>query len=173
MVWSILLSIIGMLTGAVVDTIGIRKTLLISIFFLLFSRFFMSFVTNPALIFVLGFIPMAMGFAVVGPLVSIAIKKYTTKDTAAMGFGLFYVLMNLGYAIGSMMFDKIRGFFSVTDAAGAVNENAGTMFLGMHFTTYQMVFVIGFGFTIVSLIVAFFIRGNIELNDEGDRKSVV
>lgn len=168
MVWSILLSIIGMLTGAVVDTIGIRKTLLISIFFLLFSRFFMSFVTNPALIFVLGFIPMAIGFAVVGPLVSIAIKKYTTKETAAMGFGLFYVLMNLGYAIGSMLFDKIRGYFSVTDAAGVVNENAGTMLFGFHFTTYQMVFVIGFGFTIISLIVAFFIRDHIEINDAGE-----
>ncbi|HQI05212.1 MAG TPA: hypothetical protein PL195_08110, partial [bacterium] len=39
MLWSILLSIIGMITGAVVDTIGIRKTLMISIIFLLISLF--------------------------------------------------------------------------------------------------------------------------------------
>ena len=169
MVWSIMLSIIGMLTGAVVDTIGVRKTLLISIFFLLFSRFFMSFVTNPALIFVLGFVPLAIGFAIVGPLISVAIKRYTTKETAAMGFGLFYVLMNLGYAIGSVMFDSVRDLFSARDAAGVItNENAGTTLLGIHFTTYQMFFVIGFGFTLLSLAVAFFIRGDIELNDDGE-----
>ncbi|HPV21393.1 MAG TPA: MFS transporter, partial [bacterium] len=168
MLWSILLSIIGMITGAVVDTIGIRKTLMISIIFLLISRFFMSFITDPYIIFVLGFIPMAIGFAIVGPLISVAIKRFTTKDTVAMGFGLFYVLMNLGYALGGLMFDGVRDVFSLRDSAGKIiNENAGIDILGLHFSTYQMFFVIGFLFTIVSMIVAFFIRGNIELNDDG------
>ncbi|MGI6393440.1 MAG: MFS transporter [bacterium] len=168
MLWSIILSIIGMLTGAVVDTIGIRKTMMISVVFLLISRFFMSFITDPYIIFVLGFIPMAIGFAIVGPLISVAIKRYTTKETAAMGFGLFYVLMNLGYALGGVMFDKVRDILSLRDVAGKViNENAGLDILGIHFSTYQMFFVIGFFFTLISLGVVYFIRGNIQLNEDG------
>ncbi len=167
--WSMMLSVIGMVTGAVVDTIGIRKTLLISIGFLLFSRFFMAWLTNPVLVFILGFAPLAVGFAIVGPMVSVAIKRFTTKETAAMGFGLFYVLMNVGFATGGIFFDFVRDTFSIRDTAGKIiNENAGTTLLGMHFSTYQLFFVFGFFFTIVSLIIAFFIRGNKELSDNGE-----
>ena len=83
--WSIMLSVIAMVAGALVDSIGIKKTLFISVFFLLLSRFVMAFVTDPAIAFVLGFIPLAIGFAIVGPVVSVAIKKYTTKEGAALG----------------------------------------------------------------------------------------
>lgn len=170
MFWSIMLSIIGMVTGAVVDTIGIRKTLLISIFFLLVSRFFMAFITDPYIIFVLGFVPMAIGFAIVGPLVSVAIKRFTSKETAALGFGLFYVLMNLGYALGGTAFDLLRETFSSRDAAGKIiNENAGVEFIGHHFSTYQMFFVTGFLLTVISLCVAFFIKGKFELDENGER----
>ena len=169
MAWSIMLSIIAVLTGAIVDTIGIRKTLLISIIFLLISRFFMAWVTNPVLLFITGFIPLAIGFAIVGPMISVAIKRYTTKETAALGFGLFYVLMNLGFAGGGFLFDIVRGLFSVKDAAGKIiNENAGVTLVGIHFSTYQMFFVIGFGLTLISLVIAYFLKGSIELNDAGE-----
>ena len=168
MAWSVFLSVVGMVTGAVVDTIGVKKTLMISIGFLIMSRFFMSFITDPNVGFVLGLVPMAIGFAIVGPLISVAIKRFTTKETAAMGFGLFYVLMNLGFAFGGFMFDGVRDHLSTKNDVGKIiNENAGLDLLGIHFSTYQMFFVIGLGFTFVSLLVASFIKGNIELNDDG------
>jgi MFS family permease len=167
--WSMLLSVMNMVAGAFLDTIGIRKTLIISVIFLIISRFFMAFITNPVAVFILGFLPLTVGFAIVAPLVSVAIKRYTTKETAALGFGLFYTLMNIGYAIGGTFFDWIRGFYSVRDAAGkVVNENAGTMLLGMHFSTYQMIFVFGLAATAVSLFITFFIRDGVELNAKGE-----
>lgn len=167
--WSMLLSVMNMITGALLDTLGIRKTLVISIVFLIISRFFMAFMTNPTALFFLGFIPLTIGFAIVGPLVSVAIKRYTTKETAALGFGLFYVLMNLGYAVGGTFFDWIREHYSLKDAAGKViNENAGTVLFGMHFSTYQMIFVFGLGATLISLIMAFFFRDGIEMTSEGE-----
>ena len=166
--WSIMLSVIAMVAGALVDSIGIKKTLFISVFFLLLSRFVMAFVTDPAIAFVLGFIPLAIGFAIVGPVVSVAIKKYTTKEGAALGFGLFYVIMNIAFAIGGWFFDFVRDKYALRDAAGKIiNENAGTMIFGHNFSTYQMFFIFGFVFTLVSMFFVFFLREGIELNNDG------
>lgn len=166
--WSMMLSLMAMVAGALVDTIGIKKTLYISIVFLLISRFFMSFITDPVVIFVLGFLPLAIGFAIVGPLVSVAIKMFTTKEGAALGFGLFYIVMNIAYAVGGKAFDWFRDVYAQHDAAGKViNENFGAVIFGHHFTTYQLMFVYGFFATCISLVVILFIRDGVEVTEEG------
>ncbi len=167
--WSMMLSVMAMVAGALVDTIGIKRTLVISIVFLLISRFFMAFVTDPVLVFFLGFVPLAIGFAIVGPLVSVAIKRFTTKEGAALGFGLFYVVMNIAYAVGGWLFDWLRETFAERDTLGKIiNENFGTELMGMHFTTYQLFFVMGFIFTLGSLFIAIFIRDGVEMMDDGE-----
>jgi len=160
----------AMVAGDLVDSIGIKKTLYISIVFLLISRFFMAFVTDPFMIFILGFVPLAIGFAIVGPLVSVALKMFTTKEGAALGFGLFYVVMNIAFAVGADIFDRFRKYepFIARDAVGAIaDENAGTFIMGMHFSTYQLMFVFGFFATCVSLFVIMFIRDGVEMTEEG------
>jgi MFS family permease len=167
--WSLGLSVVGMITGALVDAIGIKKTLLISTVMLVFSRFFMFWLTDPTLVMLLGFIPLAIGFAIVAPVISVGIKKYTTKEGAALGFGLFYVLMNVGYAIGGYMFDFYRSEFSLKDATGKViNENAGTVLpiLG-HLSTYQLILLTGLFFTLASFICILLLREGVVMSEDG------
>lgn len=168
--WSLGLSVVNMIAGALVDAIGIKKTLLISSFFLVFSRSIMFWNTNPTFVMLFGFLPLAIGFAIVGPVVSIGIKRYTTKEGAALGFGLFYVLMNVGYAIGGQFFDSIRARFSVRDAAGKIiNENAGALvpYLNAHLSTYQIILFVGLFFTLASLVVILFLRDGVTLAEDG------
>lgn len=167
--WSICLSVMGMFAGALVDAVGVRKTMILSVVFLIFSRLIFSFVTDPTLAFILGFMPLAIGFAIVAPVISVAIKRYTTKEGSALGFGLFYVIMNLGYAVGGLFFDWIREELGSRDAAGKViDENAGMMLFGHHFSTYQMIFVVGLAATAVSLVITFFVRDGVEMRDDGE-----
>ena len=167
--WSICLSVMGMFAGALVDAIGIRKTMVISVVFLIFSRLVFAFVTHPLLVFVFGFMPLAVGFAIVAPVISVAIKRYTTKEGSALGFGLFYVVMNIGYAVGGLFFDWIRETLGSKNAAGKVlDENAGMILLGHHFSTYQMIFLVGLAATAVSLVITWFIRDGVEMTDEGE-----
>lgn len=167
--WSISLSVMGMFAGALVDAIGIRKTMIISVVFLIFSRLVFSFVTDPVLVFIFGFLPLAVGFAIVAPVISVAIKRYTTKEGSALGFGLFYVVMNIGYAVGGLFFDWIRDDMARKDATGKVlDENAGVILLGHHFSTYQMIFVIGLAATAVSLLITWFIRDGVEMTEDGE-----
>lgn len=167
--WSICLSVMGMFAGALVDAIGIRKTMIISVVFLIFARLVFAFVTQPLWVFVFGFMPLAVGFAIVAPVISVAIKRYTTKEGSALGFGLFYVVMNIGYAVGGLFFDWIRGALGSKDDAGKVlDENAGMFLLGHHFSTYQMIFLVGLAATAVSLVITWFIRDGVEMTDEGE-----
>ncbi|HQJ60525.1 MAG TPA: MFS transporter [bacterium] len=176
MAWSILLSMVGMVAGALVDTIGIRRTMVFSVSFLIVSRFFMSVITDPVIVFIVGFLPFAIGFAIVSPVVSVSIKRYTTKEGAALGFGLFYVIMNLAYAIGGWFMDFVRDKYSLRDAAGKIiDENAGMDLLGFHFSTYQMLFFFGLIMTVASAFFIFFIRDGVEISEEIDdegKKSV-
>lgn len=167
--WSICLSVMGMFAGALVDAIGIRRTMLISVAFLVVSRLVFSFVTQPVLVFAFGFLPLAVGFAIVAPVISVAIKRYTTKEGSALGFGLFYVVMNIGYAVGGIFFDWIRVFLATRDGTGRVmDENAGVTLMGHHFSTYQMIFVVGLGATLVSFLITWFVRDGVEMNEDGE-----
>ncbi|HNT27343.1 MAG TPA: MFS transporter [bacterium] len=171
MAWSILLSLVGMVSGALVDTIGIKRTLIFSVIFLVIARFFMSFVTHPVLIFFIGFVPFAIGFAMVAPVISVSIKRFTTKEGATLGFGLFYVIMNAAYAIGGWLIDYFRTVFVERDAAGKIiNENFGTMLFGMHFSTYQLLFILALALTVLSVACIFFIRDGIEVEEATDEQ---
>ena len=169
MIWSILLSCIGMVAGALVDTIGVRKVMFLSVVFLFLSRLAMTFITNPVIVFIVGFIPFALGFALVSPVISVSIKRYTTKEGAALGFGLFYVIMNAAYAVGGWLIDFVRDTFAERDAAGKIiNENAGIDLAGIHLSSYQMLFLIAVGLTILGALVIMFIRDGIEVVEETD-----
>jgi MFS family permease len=166
--WSLALTAISMVVGALVDTVGIRRICLLSVFMLLFSRIMMAWITDPVVVFILGFLPLALGFAIVAPVVSVGIKRYTTREGAAMGFALFYVIMNLGFAVGGLGFDWIRGFFASRDAAGQIiDANAGVVWLGVHFSTYQLFFVFGTAATLLSLLTLLPIRDGVERTEEG------
>jgi MFS family permease len=156
-IWSVSITIMTMLVGAIVDAIGVKKTLLAGTIVLLISRLFLPLSTNIYFVSILGFIPMGLGMAMMGPVLSVGIKKYTTKETAALGFGLFYTMMNVGWAIGAWLFDTIRG---------VMGEHGNFAFGGFEFSTYQIIFTLGFFFTLPDLIAVLCMRNNVEMDDE-------
>lgn len=166
--YSLCYSAMGIAVGALIDTAGIRKILLTSIALLLFSRFAMVWATVPILAFILGLLPMAMGFAIVSPLTSVAVKRYTTKLGAAYGFSLYYVLMNLGFTLGNTLYDKATDYFGKKDATGKnIDQAFGAVVAGHHFSTYQILIAGGFLITVASLLVSIGIREGIERTEAG------
>lgn len=169
-VYSILASAMGIAVGALIDTAGIRRVMLGSILLLIFARFSMVWLTQPVLAFILGLTPMALGFAMVNPLIQVGIKRYTTKESAAYGFSLFYVLMNLGFTVGNLIYDYATDTFALRDAAGKnINQGYGTNILGHHFSTYQLLFAGACALTALSLVLTYFMRDGVECTAEGIR----
>ncbi len=158
-VFGVATSLMVMTVGPVCDAIGIKKTLLFGAYTLLFSRFLMPFMPNIYLAVLFGFFPMAFGIAITGPVLSVGIKRFTTKETAALGFGLFYTLMNIGWAIGAQIFDTMRGIFGET-------AGAELPLVGINLSTYQMIILIGFCINIPDLIAIIFMRDGVEMTED-------
>ena len=68
---------------------------------LIISRGLTPLTTDVYMVTIFGFIPLAIGFAITGPVLKVGIKKFTTMKQSTLGFGLFYTLMNVGFAIGA------------------------------------------------------------------------
>ena len=91
-VWTLAATVITIMVGAVCDTIGVKKCLMIGA---VASNSERHVISEPLLIF--GFIPLAIGFAITGPVLKVGIKKFTTMKQSTLAFGLFYTLMNVGF----------------------------------------------------------------------------
>jgi len=161
-VFSLTMTVVVMVVGAVCDTIGIKKSLLIGAFMLMTARFFMPLTTDIVLTSVLGFLPFALGVAITGPVLKVGIKKFTTIEGATLGFGLFYTLMNVGFAIGGWMFDAIRNVYG--DGGSATLP-----ILGIEMSTYQVILGVGFFINIPDLIAILLMREGAEMTEAGAR----
>lgn len=139
-IYSAMLSVFAMLSGSMVDSMGIRRTLIFGTVFLLASRLGMSFMTNPWILLPLVFLPTALGYGMMNPVISVGIKRYTTKAQGPLGFALFYLLLNVAFAVANMATDAARTFFALKDKNGKViDENFGVNIGTYHISTYQIV----------------------------------
>ncbi len=160
-VWSMLINFFTLIIGAVTDTIGIKRTLLLGTITLVITRLILALSGDIYTATVFGFMPYAFGLAVMAPVISVGVKKMTTKETAAMGFALFYTLMNLGYAIGGWLWDKIR--IGVAAAGGTWTVPG----LGIALAPYESIFFAGFLLTLPSLLFLSLLRDGVELDEQG------
>lgn len=158
--YSILISIFAIAVGGLTDSLGLRRMMVASIGLLFAARVGMGLTSNPWVLAVFGALPMALGMAVVAPLVSMGVKRFTTKETAAHGFAFYYIIMNVGFAVGGGLLDAFRtGIFAERNDAGKiVNENAGAIIAGYQFSTYKILFLSSLAGTVLSLLAVAFMR---------------
>jgi dipeptide/tripeptide permease len=158
--WSTILTLLTMLVGAVCDAVGVKRTLLVGAICLMFSRAVMPFADDIIITTIFGFLPLAVGIAITGPVLSVGVKKYTTMEGAAMGFAAFYTLMNVGWALGAAIFDAVRVSMG----------NLGSVdFLGANLSTYEVILGIGFFINLPDFVAILIMRRGVEMTESGVR----
>ena len=96
---TMLLYFLPIITGAIADKVGYKKILFFS-FALYASGFYLiKSVDSFGLIF-FAFIWICVGGAFFKPIVSAMVPRTTTEETASIGFGIFYMMVNIGGFIG-------------------------------------------------------------------------
>lgn len=107
--------------GATVDWIGVRKSLLYALGFMLIGRLFLTLspnITSSAglwssahLIAMAGILGIILGYGIYQPACYAAVKQFTNETTAAMGYAMLYALMNLGGFLPGLIGPLVRKAF--------------------------------------------------------------
>lgn len=110
---SMLLYLLPIITGAIADKIGYKKVLLLA-FLTYFTGFYMIVSYESFEMVFLSFIWICLGGAFFKPIISAVVARTTNAETSSIGFGIFYMMVNIGGFIGpfaaGMVLDKSWNF---------------------------------------------------------------
>jgi MFS family permease len=104
---NMILYILPLLTGAIADKIGYKKSLLISLIVLSTGYSAIGSLTSFQGVF-LAFLYIAIGAALFKPIIAATVAKTTDKESSSLGFGIWYMIINVGGFIGPAVASKLR-----------------------------------------------------------------
>lgn len=106
---SFFLYLFPVVTGALADRYGFRKTLFVAYFLLAPGYYFLGqFGTFWS--FFGAFMFVAVGAAVFKPVIIATVARSTNSKTAPIGFGIFYMMVNVGGFLGPVIAGVVRGW---------------------------------------------------------------
>jgi dipeptide/tripeptide permease len=98
-----------LLTGAIADKFGFRKTLIVAYVVLASGYFAMGQVSSYGAVFFV-FLWVALGAGLFKPVIQATVGKTTDETSSSLGFGIFYMIVNIGSFIGPIIASVLRGF---------------------------------------------------------------
>ena len=96
-------------TGALADRYGFKK-MLIAAFIVLIPSYYLLGQLKTFPTFFLAFMLVALGAAMFKPVIIGTVSKTTGEKTSSMGFGIFYMMVNIGGFIGPIVAGIVRGW---------------------------------------------------------------
>ena len=95
------------ITGAIADKIGYKKILLIAFTIISTGYLLLGLVEGFVSVFIT-YLYLAVGAALFKPVISATISKTTNDGNSSIGFGIFYMMVNIGAFIGPLFASKLR-----------------------------------------------------------------
>ncbi|SNR76437.1 MFS transporter [Lutibacter flavus] len=102
-----ILYLLPMITGVIADKIGYKLSLIIAYVLLMTGYYFMGEVSSFTSVFLV-FLWVAVGAAMFKPVASAIITKNTDKSNSTLGFGIFYMMVNIGGFVGPAFSSTLR-----------------------------------------------------------------
>ena len=97
-----ILYFLPVITGAISDRYGYKKVLTIAFCIYASAFLLMPQFSTYASVFLV-YIYLALGAALFKPIISATIAKTTNESNSSIGFGIFYMMVNIGAFIGPMV----------------------------------------------------------------------
>ncbi len=104
-----ILYFLPLITGALADKFGFRKTLIAAYIVLGSGYYVMGQVSSYPMVFLV-FLWVAVGAGLFKPVVQATIGKTTDEESSSIGFGVFYMIVNVGAFIGPIVASVLRGW---------------------------------------------------------------
>ena len=120
-----ILYFLPVITGSIADRYGFKKVLITAFAILASGYFLMGQFTSFTGIF-LTFFYVAIGAALFKPIIAATIAKTTDETNSSVGFGIFYMIVNIGGLIGPLVASELREIswqyiFMMSSAAILIN----------------------------------------------------
>lgn len=97
------------ITGALADRFGFKRMFIIAYIVMILSYYLLGqFTTLPT--FFLAFMFVAVGAAIFKPVVVGTVARVTDESNSATGFGIFYMMVNVGGFLGPIVAGIVRGW---------------------------------------------------------------
>jgi len=123
----------------------------------------LTFLTGRWLALGFGLLPLALGEALMTPVMVAAVRRYTNTQQRSISFAIFFALMSAGFLIAAFVFDYVRK---------GLGEHGHFAFAGLDLSTYRVLFLVSFFLTLPNLVLMYFgLREGVEVTDEGVRIS--
>jgi len=142
------LYLLPIVTGAIADRIGYKKALFIAYVLYLASFIIMPFCRSFMAVF-MNYLFLAIGAAMFKPIISATVARTTDHETSSIGFGIFYMMVNIGAFVGPLV-------------ALQFSE-----------TAFRMVFLVSAGFISLNMIILFFFKEPPKSTSEGGLGSAI
>ena len=162
--WSAVMTLITVFIGPLTDALGVRRTFLLGFGVCLVARIVMTLTAARWVVLPCGLYLQAVGIALMIPVMAAAMKKYSNTAQRSVAFSLYYALMNLGFAAGDWIFDRVR-----SPVHGLGEHGHWTLpLLGTDLSTYRVLILFGVIFTIPGMLLTWFcLRDGVEVTDTG------
>ena len=102
-----ILYFLPLFTGALADRFGYKRMLVIAFVILALGYYLMGQFTSYFAVYVV-FLFVALGAAIFKPIVSATVARTTDETTSSIGFGIFYMIVNIGGFVGPIFSSKLR-----------------------------------------------------------------
>jgi len=102
-----ILYFLPILTGALADRLGYKKVLITAFIILSSGYYLMGQVSSYPAVFIT-FFYVAIGAALFKPIISATVAKTTNEKTSSLGFGIFYMMVNIGGLLGPYIGSELR-----------------------------------------------------------------
>lgn len=102
-----ILYLLPLFFGVIADRIGYKLSLTISYIILIAGYYFLGEVSTYTQVYIV-FLLVAIGAAFFKPVASAIVARNTDETTGTLGFGIFYVMVNIGGFIGPFLSSALR-----------------------------------------------------------------
>jgi proton-dependent oligopeptide transporter, POT family len=101
--------VVPILGGALADRYGYRKMLMVAFSLLAAGYFAAGFMSTYAMVF-LALLVMATGSGLFKPIITGTVARTTDESNSALGFGIYYWMINLGAFLAPLVVSVLKGF---------------------------------------------------------------
>lgn len=133
--------------GFVVDSLGVRVSLITGFSILTTARFLLATTTSLAVVKLVLFVLMPIGGSLGIPVLSMGIKRYTTSRNRGFAFGVFYAVMNVAALLSGLIIDLME-----------IKLNSGVTIDGTYYSPRRMILFSGMVLSFLGVLTALLFR---------------